>query len=93
MNKTMLDDGLDGYVPRLGAGLGSQLIRVGTEQEANEAAVGNAPCIIRPGVDGLWRTWQLRRPLSGSNTETDDRQSCALPPPESCACLHRSETD
>ena len=59
---TILEDGLSRYVPSILEGSRHELVGFGTQQEANEAAVGHTPCIIRPGVDGVWRTWQLRRP-------------------------------
>ena len=62
MNRsTMLDDGLSAYVPRIIDGARHDLVGEGTESEASEAAIGNSPCIMRKGIDGIWRTWRLCR--------------------------------
>jgi len=59
---TMLDDGLSAYVPRIIDGARHDLVGEGTESEACDAAIGNSPCIMRKGIDGIWRTWRLCRP-------------------------------
>ena len=62
MNRsTMLDDGLSAYVPRIIEGRDTTLLARG-RSEACEAAIGNSPCILRKGIDGIWRTWRLCRP-------------------------------